>query len=68
MNAWIKVPARLITDVLDDSACEILNICSDELIIHDWTDGRTYLMDIVYHMREAVMLGEISWSSVIVRN
>ena len=57
MNAWIEVPARLITDVLDDSACKILNICSDELIIHDWTDGRTYLKDIVYHRREAVMLG-----------
>ena len=57
MNAWIEVQARLIMDVLDDSACKILNTCSDELIIHDWTDGRTYLMDIVYHMREAVMLG-----------
>ena len=68
MNAWIEDQARLITDVLDGSVCKVMNICSDELIIHDWTDGRTYLMDMVYHMREAVMLGEVSWSSVIVKN
>ena len=46
MNAWIEDQARLITDVLDGSACKVMNICSDEWIIHNWTVVRTYLMDI----------------------